>query len=358
MIRTEKALKWGVTTGSCAALAAKAAALKLIEGKSVTCVDIPFPDGSRLKYAILAVSGDGVSASATVIKDAGDDPDVTDGAKIKVTLATNDSGAINFHAGTGVGTISRAGLAIVPGEAAINPGPRSMIRAALAEVCSGGFEVTVAVTAGEKLAEKTFNPRLGIVGGISILGTTGRVRPFSAPALRDALKCSLAVAVAAKIDQLVLVPGNMGNKAAQHCFAVRPDQIVDVSNEWGFMLAEVQKHSFKKLLVVGHPGKLAKLPRGQWQTHSAQSSSAVPYICELAEELFSQPLTQVNTVEELFMQRLNVRQRTQLGNRLAGEISHAIENNYPHLAPNTVVLINLKRQIIGQAGELSAWIKS
>jgi len=232
-----------------------------------------------------------------------------------------------------------------------------MIAAALAEVTTDGFDVTVAVPAGKELAAKTFNPRLGIVGGISILGTSGRVRPFSAPALREGLKCSLDVAVAAQIKNLVLVPGNMGNKAAQSFFDVSPAEIVDVSNEWGYMLGEAAKHPFEKLLMLGHPGKLAKLAQGQWQTHSAQSESAVPYVTTLATELFDLSLPQPNTVEELFMELLDDQQRRALGDRVAADIQLKVEQTYPNLPIPTVVLINLKRQIIGAVEGSSAWEK-
>lgn len=350
-------MKGGITTGTCAALAAKAAALLLLEGERRERVVVPLPDGTRLSYMISALSGDSSEATATVVKDAGDDPDVTHGTDILVTVKANDLHDIRFLAGDGVGIVSRAGLAIPPGEAAINPGPRQMIRAALAEVSDGGFDVTVSVPAGTELAEKTFNPRLGIVGGISILGTSGRVRPFSAPALRDALKCSLDVAVAAQIKKLVLVPGHMGNKAAQRYFTVGPEQIVDVGNEWGYMLAETAKHQFEHILVVGHPGKLAKLAQGQWQTHSAQSDSAVPYVSGLAEKLFDQELSQVNTVEEVFMEFLDVDQRLQLGNRVATAVRYQIERTYRQLPQIAVVLINLKRQIIGQSGNFAPVVK-
>lgn len=354
----KEALKWGITTGSCAALAAKAAALLLVNNQRVEQVGIPLPDGSRLDYRIIDVTTNGDSATATVIKDAGDDPDVTHDSKIVVTVKKNGIDEIRFFAGSGVGTITKAGLSIPPGEAAINPGPRKMITAALAEVAAGGFDVTVAVPGGKELAAKTFNPRLGIVGGISILGTSGRVRPFSAPALREGLKCSLDVAVAAQIKNLVLVPGNMGNKAAQHFYNVTPTQIVDVSNEWGYMLGEVAKHPFEKLLMLGHPGKLAKLAQGQWQTHSAQSESAISYVTGLAKQLFGLSLPQPNTVEELFMELLNEQQRHLLGDRVATDIQFKVKQTYPYLPTPTVVLINLKRWVIGQAQGSQPWSKN
>ena len=348
-------MKWGITTGTCAALAAKAAVLLLVENVKPTQVEIPLPDGSRISYPVHLFQRDGETASATVIKDAGDDPDVTHDAFLISTVKKNNLGKVRFFAGEGVGTVTRAGLAISPGEPAINPIPRAMICAAVQEVSISGFDVTISVPQGAQLTEKTFNPRLGIVGGISILGTTGRVRPFSAPALRDALKCSLDVAIAAKIKKLVLVPGNMGNKAARRYFAVEPQQIIDVSNEWGYILEQTEKHPFEQLLIVGHPGKLAKLALGQWQTHSAQSDSAVPYVSKMAAEIVMTPLPEANTVEELFMEFLDEKQRCQLGDRIAGEIRQKIDQAYPQLPTVVVMLINLKQQIIGRSGDFTLW---
>jgi len=169
------------------------------------------------------------------------------------------------------------------------------------------------------------------------------------------LKCSLDVAIAAKIKKLVLVPGNMGNKAAQRYFVVEPQQIIDVSNEWGYILEQTKKHPFEQLLIVGHPGKLAKLVLGQWQTHSAQSDSAIPYVSKMAAEIVINPLPKANTVEELFMEFLDEKQRRQLGDRIAGEIRQKIDQTYPQLPTVVVMLINLKQQIVGQSGDFTLW---
>ncbi|WP_321367763.1 cobalt-precorrin-5B (C(1))-methyltransferase CbiD [uncultured Desulfuromusa sp.] len=348
-------MKWGISTGTCAALAAKAAALMLVQGESPEQVDVLLPDDSRVTHRVTEIWCDGVKASATVIKDAGDDPDVTHGTPLIVTVQRNRLNRVRFFAGSGVGTVTRAGLAIPPGEPAINPGPRKMICAALNDVAADGFDVTVSVPQGLKLAPRTFNPRLGIEGGISILGTTGRVRPFSAPALRDALKCSLDVAIAAGLTDLVLVPGNMGHKAAMMHFDVSEQQIVDVSNEWGYMLGLAEKYPLQHLLVLGHPGKLGKLAAGQWQTHSAQSTSAIPYIARLGQDLFPSQKVEVNTVEELFMVQLQSPQREQLGGRLAEAILQRIVTTYTGLPKVTVALINLKGGLLGRCGEDRKW---
>ena len=352
---TTETLCGGITTGSCAALAAKAAALLLFKQQHSRQVEIPLPDGSRLRWPIEAVKLTANGAEASVIKDAGDDPDVTHGAQIFVDIEAHDGNDIQFRAGDGVGTITLPGLAIAVGEAAINPVPRNMICTALAEVTSCGIIVTVSVQGGRELAAKTFNPKLGIVDGISIIGTSGRVRPFSAPALRQSLKCALDICVAAGTIAPVLVPGNMGRKAAHHYFKLRKQQVVEVSNEWGFMLDQARQQSFKKLLIVGHPGKLGKLANRQWQTHSAQSDSAVPYVTSLGNQLLKRSVEQSNTIEGLFMDELNEQERLVVAQQLAKEICKAIVETFAAAWQPTVVLINLKGKFLGHEGDLRPW---
>lgn len=337
----------GLTTGTCAALAAKAAAMLLISGNKPTKAEVPLPDGSRVGWPVFDLCFMNGGASATVRKDAGDDPDITHEAWVAATVVLNGTTKTRFFAGQGVGTVTRPGLALPPGEAAINPGPRKQITDALNEVCHTGYDVTISVPGGEALAQKTFNPRLGIVGGISILGTSGRVRPFSAPALQAALKCALDVAVANGEDELVLVPGHMGNGAAQTHYQARPEQIVDVSNEWGYMLALAAPLALKKVMVLGHPGKLAKLIQGHWQTHSAQSPSPLPALRQLCRSLDIDPGQEQNTVEELFMMSVDEADRTRLADLVAKQISCKIADKFPGLPEPSVVLINLAGNILG-----------
>jgi cobalt-precorrin-5B (C1)-methyltransferase len=251
--------------------------------------------------------------------------------------------------------VTLPGLALAVGEAAINPVPRSMICAALSEVTPMGFEVTVSVPGGRELAQKTFNPKLGIKGGISIIGTTGRVRPFSADALRDSLKCALDICVAAETRAPVLTPGNIGFKAAHHYFRLAAQQVVEVSNEWGFMLEQSLPHGFEEILLIGHPGKLAKLAIGQWQTHSAQSDSPIAYVSNLASELLGHPVVQGNTIEGLFMHELREGERKVVAQALAKEINDAIHQTFKPSWRSAVVLINLKGEILGSEGALERW---
>ncbi|MEI7879810.1 MAG: cobalt-precorrin-5B (C(1))-methyltransferase CbiD [bacterium] len=364
------ALRSGFTTGACAAAAAKAAAIALLENRFVSSVDIPFPDGSRAWFAIEPAQNAADTAattemrseapvvtgvppvSAAVKKFAGDDPDITHGALIVATVARNDAGEILFRAGEGVGTITKPGLQIPPGQPAINPGPRMMICAALREVSSVGLTVTLAIPGGRELAARTFNPRLGIVDGLSILGTSGQVRPFSAPALRDALVCTLNVALASGVTAPVLVPGHIGQRAALAHFKVTPEQVIEVSNEWGFMLEQASQQTWQRLLLVGHPGKMAKLAEGHWETHSAKSPPVLPFLHHLAASLGIRTSAEVTTAEGLFL-ALPEAQRRELADRLASDIQKAVEHR---IGKNiAVMLVSMNGDKLGTGGDISPW---
>ena len=350
---TTTELRSGYTTGACAAAAAKAAALHLFEGDCATAVDIPFPDGTRKALPIEFLRVTRAGAEVAVRKDAGDDPDITDGSLVLAHVTLTDTNDITFTAGEGVGTVTLPGLQIPPGEPAINPGPRTMITAALREVAPGGFNVKISIPGGEALAAKTFNPRLGVEGGLSILGTSGRVRPFSAPALRDALACSLDVAQACGITSPILVPGNIGEKAARTHFTIQKHQIISVSNEWGFMLDEAQKRNFSALLLVGHPGKLAKLVDGEWDTHSSRSGSAVPIITRLAQDC-QIPITETHTTVEGLFAALSEPFRKELGQTLAADIGKIVQSRISGIS-TAIALINMQGDLLGTDGDLQPW---
>jgi len=317
-------------------------------------VDVELPDGTRVYLAIVDASGDMTSAEAAVKKDAGDDPDVTHGSLIVASVTWGHGKDVTFIAGEGVGTVTKPGLAMLPGEPAINPVPRSMIRSAVREVTDRGVDVTISIPGGRELAEKTFNPRLGVVGGLSILGTSGIVRPFSGTALRDSLKCALSVAAACGVRNPVFVPGRIGERAAGKLFRLSPEQLVEVSNEWGFMLDEAAGEDFDRLLVVGHPGKLAKLPAGHWDTHSSRSPSAVPHVAELGNRVLGRDIPHATTVEGLFND-LPQDESGRLADALAADIRNAISSRVMESFPVTVVLVNLSGSLLGADGDVSPW---
>ncbi len=291
----------GITTGACAAAAAKAAAMVLCGQAAPAEVEIPLPGGGSLRVPVLRALplADG-KAAAAVRKDAGDDPDVTHGMEVVVTLWQSEGSQTEFLAGEGVGTVTKPGLQVPPGQPAINPAPRRMVAAAIGDVTPAPMCVEIAIPGGADVAVKTYNPRLGIVGGLSVLGTTGIVRPYCKKALLEALGCELDVAAACGVRALVLTPGNIGTRAARRRFKLADEQVVEVGNEWGFVVKTLAKYAFEAVLVAGHPGKLAKLAAGEWDTHSSRSAAAVEFVRSLAAAVLAAPATEASTTEGLF----------------------------------------------------------
>jgi cobalt-precorrin-5B (C1)-methyltransferase len=261
---------------------------------------------------------------------------------------------VTFAAGDGVGTVILPGLSVPPGEPAINPGPRAMIEAALREVTARGALVTVSIPGGRELAAKTFNPKLGIEGGLSILGTTGLVRAFSHEAMREALCCGLDVAVASGCLEPVLVPGRIGEQAARRHLRVAKLQVVDAGNEWGALVDRARQHGVGRLLALGHPGKLAKLAGGEWDTHSSRSQPAVVAVAELAKQLFGGDRTGLPTAEGVF-QSLDHEQRRTLAGVLAERIRQAIAARLGAGSKVAVALIDMAGDWLGEAGDVSPW---
>jgi len=349
-------LRTGITTGTCAAAAAKAATLALCD-LTPSVVDIKLPLGQVLTIPLLDVKLFSDLGYASVRKDAGDDPDITDGATIAVEIAWMTAGDISFHAGEGVGIVTKPGLQIPPGEPAINPVPRQMIHQAIRSVTTKPVKVTVSVPNGHELAQKTFNPRLGIQGGLSILGTTGIVKPYSRQAVLHSLKSALDIAAALGIRFPVLVPGNIGRKAALAHFVLPEEQVIDVGNDWGYMLDYANHLNFEAILALGHPGKLAKLANGDWNTHSSHSSSALPYVIQKATTILDCELPTDTPTVDGFFQALPTTKQQQLGNAIATAILQSILKKLARRINVGVVLVNMQGGLLGEAGELSLWTR-
>jgi cobalt-precorrin-5B (C1)-methyltransferase len=230
-----------------------------------------------------------------------------------------------------------------------------MIRAAVREVTHRPVNVTVSIPGGVELALKTFNPRLGIVGGLSVLGTTGIVRPYSHPALRESLKCALNVAMAVGVKRLVFTAGNIGTNATVEKLGAQRDMIVEVSNEWGYMLDLLAEYDIEGLLAVGHPGKLAKLAGGEWDTHSSRSGSAIPYVMETARKTFGEAPPLSNTVEEM-IESFNGPQRLALANTLARDVATAITARTKGRFKVCAALVNMKGEVTGSFGDIAEWL--
>ena len=270
-----KKLRCGYTTGSCAAAAAAAAARALLSGSNVETVRLVTPSGAELKIPVGDLKADGHTASCSVVKDGGDDPDITHGMKIFSQVTLTEKG-ITIDGGKGIGRVTKPGLDQPVGAAAINSTPRKMIAEALEYEAqsfgySGGFSVVISAPEGEKIAKKTFNPRLGIVGGISVIGTTGIVEPMSSAALVETIRTEASVRRAEGMDTLVLTVGNFSRSFIEKYSARLSDHCVTCSNYIGEAVDIGISLRFSRILVVGHLGKLVKLGSGIMNTHSHEA---------------------------------------------------------------------------------------
>ena len=284
-------MRYGFTTGSCAAAASKAAAYMLLSGNEKKKITIETPKKIPYSCKILDIKRTESFVSCAVEKDGGDDPDVTTGsliyAKVEVEKMEEGRCLIHIDGGKGVGRVTRPGLDQPVGNAAINKVPRSMIRKEVEEVCreldfQGELQVTIYVPKGEELAGKTFNPRLGIVGGISILGTTGIVEPMSKQALIDTIKVELRQHRAMNETAIAVAPGNYGQDYMRQAYGYDLDQSVKCSNFIGETIDLVVKLGFEEMLLTGHIGKLIKVSGGIMNTHSKEADCRMELLATAA----------------------------------------------------------------------------
>lgn len=274
--KNHKKLRYGYTTGSCAAAASKAAAAMLLSGKEISYVEFHTPKGIDLRLEVLDISREDNAVSCAIQKDGGDDPDVTNGILIyaKVSREPADEAQIIIDGGIGVGRVTKPGLEQPVGAAAINKVPRQMIRENLEAVCEqyhyhGKLSVVISIPSGVELAAKTFNPRLGIVGGISVLGTSGIVEPMSEQALIDTIRVEMRQKLANGMEYLLVVPGNYGiDFLDQYGHGLQLEDAVKCSNFVGEALDAAVEFGAKGVLLVGHIGKFVKLAGGIMNTHS------------------------------------------------------------------------------------------
>ena len=268
-----KRLRLGYTTGSCAAAAAKAAAWMLLTGKRKETITLDTPKGIRLELPVREIAMRENTVSCAIEKDSGDDPDVTKGMLIFASVRRADTPGVHIDGGAGIGRVTKRGLDQPVGNAAINSVPRQMIRENVEEVMaladfSGGLDIMISAPGGGEIAKKTFNPRLGIVGGISILGTTGIVEPMSETALVETIRVELRQRRALGKDYALLTPGNYGSDFIRQNLDVDLNTAVQVSNFLGDALDICRELGFRGALLVGHIGKLVKVAGGMMNTHS------------------------------------------------------------------------------------------
>ncbi|KIC82355.1 cobalt-precorrin-5B (C(1))-methyltransferase [Pseudomonas sp. C5pp] len=294
-------LRSGLTTGSCATATSLAAARLLLGGESSDAVSITLPKGKvvqmRLEFCRLISQG----AEAGTLKDAGDDPDVTHGALLYSQVRLLAEPGIRFVAGTGVGTVTRPGLVLAVGEPAINPVPRRMISEhlqRLADECSypGGFEVTVNVQGGEQLALKTMNPRLGILGGLSILGTSGIVRPFSCAAYIASIHQGIDVAHTNGYTHIAACTGNASEDTMRRVYGLPEIALIEMGDFVGAVLKHLRKVPVPRLTLCGGFGKISKLAAGHMDLHSRHSSIDLPQLAGWAADIGADAALQASII--------------------------------------------------------------
>jgi cobalt-precorrin-5B (C1)-methyltransferase len=286
--KQQSALRRGWTTGTCAAAAAKAAFAALLTGDFPDPIAVTLPRGERPSFALAMTRIADDAATAGVIKDAGDDPDVTHGALVCATVRLGAAGSgVIFRAGEGVGTVTRAGLPIAPGEPAINPVPRRMIADAIAEIAAArgraaDAEIEISIPGGEALAAKTLNARLGIVGGLSILGTTGIVVPYSCAAWIASIHSGIDVARAAGLAHIVGSTGANSESAARKLYALPDIALIDMGDFVGGMLKYLRRHPVPRVTIAGGVAKMSKLAQGLTDLHSKRGEVDLATLAKFA----------------------------------------------------------------------------
>ena len=283
-----KALRKGYTTGSCATAAAKVAALMVLRQHLIHQVSIVTPSGVTLCLNVESPHIEGRQAIAAIRKDGGDDVDATHGMLIFARVTLNDSGEITLQGGEGVGTVTCKGIGLPVGSAAINRTPRHTIESVVREAIgpARGADIEIFAPEGEERAQKTYNARLGILGGISIIGTTGIVTPMSEESWKRSLSLELEIKRAAGLERVVLVPGNHGERFVREQMGIDTQVVVTMSNFVGYMIEEAVRLGYRHIVLIGHPGKLIKIAAGIFHTHShiadARMETLVAHLALLA----------------------------------------------------------------------------
>lgn len=352
-------LRTGLTTGTCATACAVASASYLLAGERPPVVSVTLPRGETVELAVSTTDLGATAAYSSTVKDAGDDPDVTHGATVSVKLVLDTENGVRFRAGPGVGCVTLPGLLLGVGEPAINPVPRRMIEENLATVarCTGyrgGFTVTIGVEQGEALAGKTMNPRLGIHGGLSILGTTGIVRPFSCAAWIASIYQGMDVARANGITHIAASTGNSSEQVIKERYQLDSMALIEMGDFVGAVLKHLRKVPFERVSICGGFGKISKLANGHMDLNSRVSAIDFEQLRSLARRaggslLLGQRILTANTsIEALNMAHSE-------GIDMAGQLCKAAmqvaRKIVPHAISLEILVINRSGDIVGRAGD-------
>jgi cobalt-precorrin-5B (C1)-methyltransferase len=350
-------LRRGWSTGACAAAAARAAYQALLTGTFPDPVTIRLPKGETPSFVLAERKLENNAASAGIIKDAGDDPDVTHGALVIAHVCLGSAGSgISFHAGAGVGTVTKPGLPIPPGEAAINPGPRVLIGEMLSEVAAENgvsldVSVTLSIPNGEVIAERTWNPRLGIVGGLSILGTTGIVIPYSCSAWIHSIRQGIDVARATDVGHIAGATGKTSEAAVRRIHGLDEASVIDMGDFVGGMLKYLDGHPIPRLTIAGGFAKLTKLAQGHLDLHSSRSQVDFEKLADMVSGLGGSPellaaVRGANTAAEV----LSITDNLSLGEAVATAARASALGRLSGQVALDVLVIGREGKLVGHAG--------
>jgi len=347
-------LKYGITTGASAAAAAKAAATAIIS-QPVDHIIIPTPIGLRFELQVKSSKKlSAYSATATVVKDAGQDIDATDKMDITATVKLTDNGKITIKSGEGVGIVTKAGLQVPIGEGAINPVPQVMITEAVKEVLPAGrgAEIIISAPEGANIAKKTMNNKLGIKGGVSILGTTGIVKPLSLEACRRSMAPQIDVAIAKGYKRIIFVPGSIGERIAKDKFGAPEDAIVQTCDFVGYMLDKAKDKGVKEIIFIGHSGKLVKVAARLFNTHHKVGDARNEVVASYAgaagaTQKTIKELLEANTTDEAteILRQTNLVEPTYnlIAQRVHKQVSDRVENK----VKISVVIVAMDGRVLG-----------
>ncbi|GGM74776.1 cobalt-precorrin-5B C(1)-methyltransferase [Thermogymnomonas acidicola] len=348
--------KFGLTTGTCAAAASKAATL-LLQGTRVERVVVPTPIGLRVEVPVNGLSVlPSCSAAASVRKFSGDNPDTLDGRLIVAVARPDGSGGVRVRGGRGVGIVTSHALPVPPGESAINPVPRRMIEEAVLEAMpGGGVAITILVPGGAEVAKKTLNPRVGVEGGISVLGTTGIEEPVSNEAYSGHIR-RMVVSARCVSDTLVVCPGNTSEKIARETLGVLPEAVIVTGDRVDTALDEAQKREFSRVVILGMPGKLSKLAAGLFNTHSRLGDARMETIAALAAAagLHAEGVRSIlacRNTEEAFRIVSGAGLEREVAGMLCRRIRERVKERYPGIGAVDVYLHSPQGSLMGSSAE-------
>lgn len=356
-----KDLRSGYTTGTCATAVAKAATWMLVHQKPLEHVQVTLPNDHQVILDIIIHRINSQAVVCGTIKDAGDDPDVTHGLEIKAEAKFTEKCRTTILGGEGIGKVTKPGLSVAVGKPAINPVPFQMIVNAVEEIRpkDTGIEVTISAPGGEQIAQRTFNPQLGIEGGISILGTTGIVKPMSEEGLKNSLVVKLKQLANWGYNQAIFCPGNYGKAFSEQQFEYDEEKIVLTSNYIGFMLEQAVKNGFKKIILIGHLGKLVKLAGGIFQTHSRTADArneilAAHYLMFSNNTQAFKQIMNSNTTEEA----TDFISETSFWNHLATQIKHRAERYIYNELEVEIILFSQHKGMLGHTEQALALMEN